>query len=495
MATEHDMSRLDSPQSAHRDAHYQAHHGVPQEAPRGTHRGAYRDAPHEAHRDAWSFHMATFGCKVNQYETQAIREAWLARGAVESEEAIGARVVLINSCAVTERAVADVRQYINRLHRDSPETQILVTGCAAQVMADAIAALSGVTHVISQEGKDTLPLYHPDAKEVASLLIAPQGASQAGDTAPNYSSLFITDFKRARPVVKVQDGCSHRCTYCIVPLARGASRSRDAADVIAELRRLLAAGFREIMLSGINLRQYGRDCSPLLDFWDLLLRIEQELAPEWKGKARLRLSSLEPGQITERALEVLGSSQLLCPHLHISLQSGSSTVLRRMGRGHYKPEPLLERLHELQRFWPRIALGADILMGFPQESEEEYAETVAFIRAMPLTYAHVFPYSRRPGTVAASMTGQLPKDIKKARAATIRSIIAEKKEAFMQQVLQCPELSVVLDGDTSQKGVSEYYLDCIVQNVPEHHDARHLLRVRPLGVCGGTSEQIMVEAF
>lgn len=480
-------------------------------------------------QEHWTFHMVAFGCKVNQYEIQAIREAWLQRGAVELDQAYivtdaksetpeisevqsYADIVLINSCAVTARATTDLRQYINRLHRIAPLCRVIVTGCAAQIMAPTIADMAGVEAVISQEGKDFLRDYVPtlshkedikfQKKQITSCF--PSGplqkvnkkavqdkiTTECTDTHEKnaeeilipqkniaYSSLRITNFKRARPVVKVQDGCSHGCTYCIVPLARGRSRSREASDIIAELRTLLAAGFREIMLSGINLRQYGRDLEPRINFWHILQKIERELAPEWYGRARIRLSSLEPGQMGDEALDTLAQSRLICPHLHISLQSGSYGVLRRMGRGHYKPAPLLDFLGKLHEVWPRYALGADILMGFPQETEEEYGETLDVVRAMPLTYAHVFPFSRRPHTVAAVMDGQLPRDVKKARAAMVRSIIEEKKAAFVEQLKGYDDLVVVLDGHGSHKGVSQYYVDCHVLDIPEGHDARALLAV------------------
>ncbi len=473
----------------------------------------------------WTFHMVTFGCKVNQYEIQAIREAWLARGAVELEQAFVqseeeepvleafADVVLINSCAVTARAITDLRQYINKVHRVAPLCRILVTGCAAQILAPTIADMAGVEAVISQEGKDALRDYTPHFSESEKVQSAPHQLASWFPTGPlqkvnkkvvqekitidctdahakvaeemllpqkslTYSALRVTDFKRARPVVKVQDGCSHGCTYCIVPLARGRSRSRQADDIIAELRTLLTAGFREIMLSGINLRQYGRDLEPRINFWNIMQKIERELSPEWHGTARLRLSSLEPGQMGDEALETLAQSRLVCPHLHISLQSGSYGVLRRMGRGHYKPAPLLDFLEKLHAVWPTYALGADILMGFPQESEEEYAETLDVVRAMPLTYAHVFPYSRRPHTVAAVMDGQVPRDIKKVRAAAVRELIAGKKALFIESLKERQDLAVVLDGHGSHKGVTQYYVDCHVLDIPEHHDARALLPVR-----------------
>lgn len=433
-----------------------------------------------------SFHAATFGCKVNQYETQSLREAWLRRGFTEVDTPEGADVILVNTCAVTARAVSDVRRAIARLHRAAPAAGIVVTGCAAQVLREEFTGLPGVVAVVPQEAKATLAAYDPVSAILPSAATTDIARGDAVATpAPAFPDFRIEGFRRARPVVKVQDGCSHRCTYCIVPLTRGASRSREPAEVIAELRRLLDAGFREVMLSGVNLRLYGRDISGAGDFWDLLQQVERELAPEWAGRARLRISSLEPGQLGTHALDVLGDSRLVCPQLHLSLQSGSPDVLRRMGRGHYSPAPLLDFLHDLEDVWPVFGLGADILMGFPGESEAAFAETLDFVRVLPLTYAHVFPYSRRPGTVAASLPEHLPQGIRKQRAAAVRDVVAQKRSAFAGRLAGLPSLSVVLDGAGARKGVSEYYAECRVRRVPHGHDHRGVLVVRPIGVEAG----------
>ncbi|HEU6436193.1 MAG TPA: MiaB/RimO family radical SAM methylthiotransferase [Nitratidesulfovibrio sp.] len=410
-----------------------------------------------------AFYALTLGCKINQYETEAVREAWLARGWREAADPADADVLLINSCAVTARAVADVRQAVARMHRAAPQGRIVVTGCAAQVLREDIAALPGVADVVGQQAKVSLLRYDPERGAAGGHEGAEGGGNDddlsAGDAA--FPAFRIDGFTRSRPVLKVQDGCSHRCTYCIVPLARGAARSRDPREALAEARRLLDAGFRELIVSGVNLRQYGRDLpggGP--DFWDLLAFLERELAPQWAGRARLRISSLEPGQLGERALDVLAESRLVAPQLHLSLQSGSPGVLRRMGRGHYRPEPLLDFVRDLTEVWPLFGLGADILTGFPGETDAEFGETLDFVGALPLTYAHVFPYSRRPGTPAAVMEGQLPQEVKKHRAAELRGAVAVKKAAFLHRLLDEPQLLVAPEGARGLKGVCEYYAEC-----------------------------------
>jgi len=418
------------------------------------------------------FHVATLGCKINQYESEAIAEAWRARGYAEAESPDGADVLLVNSCAVTGRAVSDLRATVRRLRQQNPGARIVVTGCAAQVLEAELAAMPEVDAVVPQSRK-------------AGLLAGPFGpyAPAAPDVA--FPPFRIAAFRRARAVVKVQDGCSHRCTYCIVPLTRGKSVSRDPDDVLAEARRLLDAGYRELVLSGVNLRQYGRDLPDGLDFWDLLARLEAALAPEWAGRARLRLSSVEPGQLDARALDVLGGSRLVAPHLHLSLQSGDEDVLRRMGRGHYRPAQVLDFLRQLRARWPRLGLGADLLTGFPGETAEQFANTYAFCRELPLTYAHVFPFSPRPGTPAADWPDALPKAERTSRAARLRGLAEAKKRAFRKDLAGLPRLAVLLESADAEggQGTCEFYAPCVVRGaVP---GVGGLVGVRPEGLEGG----------
>ncbi len=302
----------------------------------------------------------------------------------------------------------------------------------------------------------------------------------------------ISGFKRARPVINVQDGCSHGCTYCIVPQTRGRARSRAPEEILAEARRLLASGHFEIMLSGVNLRQYRHEG---WNFWKLLRHLQAQLAQEWQGRMRFRLSSLEPAQLDAEGLESLEQCRLLCPHLHISLQSGSNSVLSRMGRGHYRVEDLSRAVAALERFWPVFGLGADILMGFPGESEGEYQETLDLVQALPFSYAHVFPWSSRPGTKAATMPGILPKALRQAHAAGVRELIARKKEAFLQKMLTLPELVLAMtpgaDHDNGAEagqaapasavsGISEFYTPCRLEG--HASGSLELVRAFPLRV-------------
>lgn len=400
------------------------------------------------------FFIATQGCKVNQYESQAIRESLVADGLMETGDPALADVVLINSCAVTERAVLDLAKLIRGFAAADPKPRIVVAGCAVEADRERILAMGLVDEVVTQKEKT--------------------GLGQAGPFPP----LAISGYNRARGVIKVQDGCSHGCTYCIIPSTRGKSVSRPPADVIAEATRLLDSGIREISLCGINLRHYGRDLCPAMDFWDLLTQVDQALAPRWEGRARLRLGSLEPGDLNAKALFSLARSRLMSPHLHISLQSGSPEVLRRMGRGHYKPEEIFTFLEGLEKIWPVFGLGADLIAGFPGETPHHADATLEVVKRLPLSYAHIFPYSERPGTAAARFDGVVPGHVRRERAKALRQEVARKRAGFLHTLLGRQTMSVALE--TGGTGMNEFYVECEVSDAPAQ--AGELLRVAPTGL-------------
>ena len=258
------------------------------------------------------------------------------------------------------------------------------------------------------------------------------------------------------------------------------------------MRRLLEAGYREIMISGINLRQYAMRDEGCRDFGDLLSYLDRELSPEWGSgarpdPARFRISSVEPAQLTERGIATLAETRMVCPHLHLSLQSGSADVLKAMRRGHYTPEALLSAVEGVAKLWPRFGLGADILMGFPGETEAHVLETLEVVRSLPLTYAHVFPYSARPGTVAAELPDQVEKAVRQERAARVRAVVEAKREAFWKDTLTCERLLVALDCNedagaaSGQHGVDECYVPCRLRT-PLRGEGHTLIPVRPVSV-------------
>ncbi|MDR1947046.1 MAG: MiaB/RimO family radical SAM methylthiotransferase [Desulfovibrio sp.] len=423
-----------------------------------------------------AFFIFTMGCKVNRYEAQALREAWTARGLKEAAKVEDAGTVIINSCAVTTGAISDLRAAVRRFRRAAPDAEIIVTGCAAGQAETA--DLPGFSRIVPQRDKaDLLRLF-------------------AEDGTAGRREFSVSSGDRSRAVLKIQDGCSRSCAFCIVPLVRGPSRSRPPDASADEALRLLQAGFREIVISGVNLRQYREQGGK--DFWDFLERLEEILAPDWAGSARLRLSSLEPGQLGDKALAVLSRSRMLAPHLHLSLQSGDPAVLKRMGRGHYDPEELPNFFARLSKIWPRFALGADLLTGFPGETEAEFAAGLNFLRRIPLTYAHVFPYSRRPDTLAASAADVVGAGVKKERAARLRAFAQERKEAFLRSLLDVPLLHAVFEGENGNPlaGMCEYYAECLLQEQDiVFVRPRELLPVRPLDLRGGKLITALTQCF
>ena len=419
------------------------------------------------------FWITTLGCKINQYESEAIRQRWVQMGFEQAVNDEDADEVVINSCAVTASAPQDLRKIIRNLNRRNPDANIIVTGCAAQVFGAELAELPGVIEVIPQERK-------ADLLKLTGVAGESERQPKDKESETVFQPFTIKDYKRTRAVVKVQDGCSHRCTYCIVPITRGPSVSRKMEDVLAEIERLIEAGFREMIISGINLSHYGRELEGRPDFWDLMERIESEFGSEWGGKVRLRISSLEPGQLKERALEIFSTSKLICPQLHLSLQSGDNSVLKRMGRGHYKAEDALAFTEKLSPIWPVFGLGADILTGFPGETEEEFNNTLEFCRKLPLSYAHVFPYSVRPGTAAAKMKDQLHGTVKKERSALLRGLVAGKKAEFLNKISELDSLRILFQNKNT--GICEFYSTCILEKGFEGAVPRELVKVAPVKV-------------
>ncbi len=412
-----------------------------------------------------NFHIITLGCKINQYESQAISESLQDIGHVHVASSCHAGTIIINSCAVTARAVRDLKKICRQTCRLNPNAKIIITGCAAQIFENEISRLDQVHMVVPQNNKRT-------------LLNGLDHSLAENKDMPEYR---ISDYSRARPVVKVQDGCTHRCTFCIVPLTRGDSISRPPQVIIDEIIRLLSKGFREIVLGGINLRLYGRDFSPEMDFWDLVQLLHQNIHLSIFSDFRLRLSSLEPSELNSKAIDTLASCQKICPHLHISLQSGSRTVLEKMNRGHYNPLHLSDFINRLKYVWPRFALGADIMVGFPGETTKDFQLTESLVKTLPLTYAHVFPFSPRPGTPAARFSRQVKDIEKKNRSSTILTLIQNKKQIFLQQLITEKELSLIMETDT--KGMSEYYVQCCLTR-PAKVPVGHKIRVRPLEIQG-----------
>lgn len=363
--------------------------------------------------------VVTLGCKVNQYESRAIEETLAGRGhaLVKLEE--GPEMVVINTCTVTHRSDADARAVVRRARRANPDARIITTGCYAQTDPEALREL-GVDLVVGVGGKTSIADF------------AEQGRTGTSVEAPGLAPLapeVVSGFEgKARAFFKVQDGCDAFCSYCIVPHARGPSRSLPPEEVERGLGRLAKAGHREVVLTGVHLGFWGRDFSPPLEFSRLL-----DMA-EGSGIPRIRLSSIEPLEITDGLIGRLGSETRLCPHLHIPLQSGSDKILKLMGRP-YTVKHFKDKVNRALARVKGLCLGFDVIVGFPGETEDDFGDTFSLLEAIPFGYLHVFPFSPRKNTPAASMEGKVSPEVVKARAAALRDLSREKQKSFYEAQL------------------------------------------------------------
>ncbi len=370
------------------------------------------------------FLILTLGCKVNQSESEAIADRLLELGWRPAPSGHPADVCIVNTCTVTGRASMQSRQAVRQLRRAHPGARVVVTGCYAQASPDDVARLEEADLVVNQADKLAIPdllsawipaPVRPARPISAEHRIQPQPAARASG--------------RTRPFLKVQDGCNSFCAYCIVPYARGPSRSLPPAAVIEAIDRLAGDGVAEVVLTGIHLGAYGADLNPPTDLLDLLVRIRDATR-----MPRVRLSSIEPLEMSDAILDLVAGDRRFCRHLHLPLQSGDDGILARMGRP-YTRARFAERLGAARARLPEAALGTDVLVGFPGETEAAFEQTVALIEDLPLTHLHVFPFSPRPGTPAAGYTPRIPERIVKERCRRLRLLGARKKAAFQSAFL------------------------------------------------------------
>jgi threonylcarbamoyladenosine tRNA methylthiotransferase MtaB len=371
------------------------------------------------------FFVKTFGCRASQADGAAIEAALTARGLANAGGASCADLVVLNTCTVTATADDELRQTIRRIHRESPSASILVTGCYAQRAPQEIAAMPGVWLVAGNSHKARIA-------ELVETSAPYHGQVHVGDIFAQHDFLSspVEDAlgDRTRPNLKIQDGCNNRCSFCIIPFVRGRSRSAPADAAIEQVRRL-AEKYREVVLSGINLGRWGRDLSGSQRFADLVHRILDETPVE-----RLRLSSVEPMDWSDDLLSLVASSPRIAKHVHAPLQSGSDRVLRRMHRK-YRPRHYADRIAKARALMPDCAVGADVMTGFPGETEEEFEESRGFIESLPFTYLHVFTYSERPGTPAAESPDQVPMEVRKRRTHILRELGARKNLEFRRAMM------------------------------------------------------------
>lgn len=366
--------------------------------------------------------LTTLGCKVNQYDTATIEDRLRDEGHECVPFGDRADVYIVNSCTVTNQADAESRQLARRAKRQNPAARVIMTGCYAQVNPKAVAKVPEIDYVIGLNRLDDI--LRAVKNEIAVERISVSNLRKEGEP-PRVDTLGALTFSgQTRAFLKIQEGCDLFCTFCIVPMSRGKSRSVPPRVVLEQLDRLAERGFQEVVLTGIHLGGYGEDLDPPVSLTWLLEAIEER-----KPVPRIRVSSLDPHEISNELIRLLSQAETLCPHLHVPLQSGEDATLARMRR-RYDTTLARDVLFKLRETLPTAALGTDLIVGFPGESEEAFAHTFTFLEESPLTYFHVFPYSVRSGTTAAKFSDKVPQPIIDARAREIRKLGEQKKAAF-----------------------------------------------------------------
>jgi len=415
-----------------------------------------------------SARIITFGCRLNANESQAIAE--------HAEAARLNDAVIVNTCAVTGEAVRQARQSIRRARRDNPEARIIVTGCAAQTEPDHFAEMAEVDHVIGNAEKMQAATF-----ERLSTGDAPRALVNDIMSVRETAGHMIAGFGgRARAFVQIQNGCEHRCTFCIIPYGRGPSRSVPAGEVVRQIRTLVEEGHREVVLTGVDLTAYGADLPGEMTLGKLAQKI-LKLVPELP---RLRISSIDTIEADSDLITAMAEEDRLMPHLHLSLQAGDDMILKRMKRRHSRDDAV-RFCAEMRRLRPDIAFGADIIAGFPTETEEMFANSLALVDDCGLSHLHVFPFSPRPGTPAAKMP-QLERREIKARAQALR----EKGERALDDHLRGfagREVDILME--QPQRGRAPQYAEV---NLPEPRDPGEMVRARITDVRGGKLEGTLV---
>lgn len=389
-----------------------------------------------------TFYVENFGCRATQADGAALERQFRERGLERAASAALAEIVVLNTCTVTASADRDARAAIRRIHRQNPDCRIVVTGCYAQRAAYEIAALPGVSEVVGNSHKHELvKIALPKANDADAATERPAIACQQ-PMAADHRPIFVSDIfahtellaapvfdaanERTRPILKVQDGCDNRCSFCVIPQVRGSSRSLPLRQVLEEVKTLVAAGYREVVVSGINLGRWGRDFATPARFENLIRAILDQTTLK-----KLRISSVEPMDWSDGLIRLMANSPRIAKHAHVPMQSASDRVLRLMHRK-YRPWHYREKLESIRAAMPTAAIGADVMVGFPGETDSDFQQTLRLVDELPLTYLHVFTYSARPGTPAATMKTQISPSVAGERNRLLRQLATQKKRLFLQ---------------------------------------------------------------
>lgn len=399
--------------------------------------------------------IATLGCKTNQHESVVMEEKLRLAGYELVDFSEGADLVVVNTCSVTAATDSQSRNLIRRARRMNLDCRVIVTGCYAQIDPESLRAIPGVAVVLGNEEKQDL-LRYLDEEEQAQI-VEVSDIRSSGDSVPLTLSAFT---ERSRAFVQIQNGCDAFCSYCIIPYARGSSRSMPPDQVVKQVLALQQKGYPEVVFTGIHIGGYGRDLEPSTSLTELLRLVEEQ-----SEIPRLRLGSVEPTEIPDQLLELMAASSRICPHLHIPLQSGDDRVLQRMNR-HYTARFFHELVQKAHTKLSEAAIGLDVIAGFPGESEAEFDHTCRLLESLPISHLHVFPYSRRSGTPAAEAADQLPGDLIKQRAAVLRGIGERKNRQFCERFIG-RILEVVVEAGEQEgfsRGLSRNYLSIMFRS-------------------------------
>lgn len=416
----------------------------------------------------------TLGCKVNQYETEAMRRLLRETGYTTDDTASAkhADVIVINSCTVTGESDRKLRQLLRRCRRDNPDAVIVLTGCMPQAFPETAEAFEEANIVLGNAARRALPAH------LGTFLSNHQRIIDIPPHGKEIEPLSIDTFAvHTRAFVKIQDGCNRFCSYCIIPYARGRVRSREPEDIRRELESLAENGYKEAVLVGINLTAYGQDNGKTIaDAVDAACAVE--------GILRVRLGSLEPDFMSDEILARLAAQPKLCPQFHVALQSGCDATLKRMNR-HYTTAEFRALCDKLRRLFPDCALTTDVMVGFPNETDEEFAESLSFVDNIAFSRVHVFAYSRRPGTVADKLSGQLPNAVKNERSRRMIEVCRRNAEAYARSYIgrTVPILLETPYPDGTVDGLTDTYLSV---RTPTKHRSGEMLTVRIIDTDGET---------
>ena len=393
-----------------------------------------------------TFYIETLGCKVNQYESDGIASGLIKKGWTRGDKNQPADLCIINTCSVTSKAGMQSRQAIRRIIRENPRIRVIVTGCHAQTAPDLVRKIDGVDQVICHRDKTTIP-------DLAEDLIQNRYSHSLEFKPVDHTSKnrFLTfpdavQGSMTRAYLKIQDGCNAFCTYCIVPYARGSSVSMPENDVFRHLDQLAGAGFREVILTGIHIGMYGRDLTPSTCLSDLVEKINRDRPME-----RIRISSIEPVELDDRIIACAGENGVVCDHFHIPLQSGDDDILKKMKRP-YTASFFAQVIRRIHSRLPFAGIGADTLIGFPSETNEQFENTFRLIEELPISYLHVFPFSPRKGTPAYTFDHPVDPEIIKERCSRMRDLGRKKREAFIRSNLGRTLKGLIQDKENTLSG-------------------------------------------